>query len=307
MNCFPAGRNHGAGIDNVLFLQYDSNMITHEQVKRMCLNLIFPEDQQLFTVSELARACGVSRATLIRIEECGVLAPCRVNPETGYRYYNAYNAAQVGQYLLLQSLGLTREEIADYYYQKKDSTAFLKAQREKLYRMLRVLEELEVRNRGVPGIFFSYIDLPEQTCFCLDAELSSPEEGERFFYKAHEQCIRNGFQLLGTEPLFGLRSDDWRIPSAPSGKPPKAIACIPVEARGKNDPRLTAFPAIHAFSGLAYGDYSMIGELSLRFWQEADARGIRPAGPARFYGLVAPYTGNHLSPERYCYRMVVPV
>ena len=269
--------------------------------------MFFPADQQLFTVSELARACGVSRATLIRIEESGVLTPCRVNPETGYRYYNAYNASQVGQYLLLQSLGLTREEIAEYYYQKTDSTAFLKVQRERLDRMRRVLEELEIRSRGIHGISFSYIDLPEQTCFCLETQLSSPEEGELFFYKAHEQCIREGFRLHGTEPLFGLSSDDWRMASAQSGKPPKTTACIPVEAQGEGNPRLALFPAVHAFSGLAYGDYSMIGELSLRFWQETDTKGIRPAGPARFYGLAAPYTGNHLSPEHYCYRMVVPV
>ena len=107
--------------------------------------------------------------------------------------------------------------------------------------------------------------------------------------------------------MFGLRSDDWRIPSASSGAQPKTTACIPVDPRGKSNPRLTVFPAVHAFSGLAYGDYSMIGILYERFWHEIGARGIRPAGPARFYGLVAPYTGNHLSPEHYCYRMVVPV
>ncbi len=59
----------------------------------------FPQNQRLFTIRELARACGVSRTTIIRIEECGFLTPCYVNPETGYRYYNAYNASQVGQYL----------------------------------------------------------------------------------------------------------------------------------------------------------------------------------------------------------------
>jgi DNA-binding transcriptional MerR regulator len=269
--------------------------------------LVFPEYQQLFTVGELARACGVSRATLIRIEECGVLTPCHINPETGYRYYNAYNAAQVGQYLLLQSLGLTRKEIVEYYYQKVESTAFLKAQRERLDQMQLVLETLETRSRGVPGISFSYINLPEQTCFCLEAELSSPEEAERFFYKAHEQCIREGFRLRGTEHLFGLSSDDWRIRFVPSGRPPKITACIPVEAQGKSDPRLIVFPAVHAFSGLAYGDYSMIGKLTFSFWQEIDTKGIQPAGSARFYGLVAPYTGNHLTPEHYCYRIVVPV
>jgi len=67
--------------------------------------MFFPDDQQLFTVSELARACGISRATLIRIEECGMLTPFRIDPKTGYRYYNAYNAAQVGQYLLLPGIG----------------------------------------------------------------------------------------------------------------------------------------------------------------------------------------------------------
>ena len=234
--------------------------------------MFFPEDQQLFTVSELARACGVSRATLIRIEECGVLTPCRINPETGYRYYNAYNAAQVGQYLLLQSLGLTREEIAEYYYQKKDGTTFLKAQREKLDRMRRVLEELEVRNRGVPGIFFSYIDLPEQTCFCLEAELSSPEEGEHFFYKAHEQCIRDGFRLLGAEPLFGLSSDDWRIPSVPSGKPPKTTACIPVETQGENDPRLKGISYNALSDGIEIRDEiaQVPWEHPGKFWRDAD-------------------------------------
>ncbi len=269
--------------------------------------MFFPEDQQLFTVSELARACGVSRATLIRIENCGVLTPCHVNPETGYRYYNAYNAAQVGQYLLLQSLGLTREEIANYYYQTADVDAFLKAQRERLNRMQRILEELEIRSRGVPDISFSLMDLPEQTCYCVETELSSPEEGERFFYQAHEQCIRDGFRLIGTEPFFGISSDDWRVPSPQFGTSPKITACIPVAAREEGDPRLVVFPAVHVFSGLAYGDYGVIGRLFLRFWQETDARGIRPAGPARFYGLVAPYTGNHLTPEHYCYRMAVPV
>lgn len=269
--------------------------------------MFFPDDQQLFTVSELARACGISRATLIRIEECGMLTPFRIDPRTGYRYYNAYNAAQVGQYLLLQSLGLTRDEITEFYLQKTDRRALLKMQREKFDRMARVLEELEIRSSVISGISFSYINLPEQTCFCLESELSSPEKGELFFFKAHEQCIKEGFRLLGTEPLFGLNSGNWRLSSAQSAVPTKTTACIPVEAHEKSDPRLTVFPAIYAFSGVAYGDYGMIGDLSMRFWQEIGARGIRPIGPVRFYGLTAPYTGNHLSPELYCYRMVAPV
>ena len=87
--------------------------------------MLFPEDQQLFTINELAKVCGVSRTTLIRIEECGILTPCYVNPDTGYRYYNAYNASQIGQYLFLQSMGLTREETAALYYRKSNAKTIL--------------------------------------------------------------------------------------------------------------------------------------------------------------------------------------
>ncbi len=267
----------------------------------------FPKDQRLFTIRELARACGVSRTTIIRIEECGFLTPCYVNPETGYRYYNAYNASQVGQYLLLQSLGLTRQEIVTYFYRKGDIQAFLKAQREKLDRMEVLLEEMELRNNNAPGFRFSHIFLAEQVCYCVERRLASVGKGENFFFSVHEQCIKEGFQLLGKEPLFGLRSDDWRTGSAGEDRSLTVTACIPVAAPPDSDPRLVTFPAVRAFSAIAYGDYGMISKLYQRFWQETEARGIRPAGPVRFYGLVAPYTGNHLSPRDFCYRMAVPV
>lgn len=267
--------------------------------------MLFPEDQQLFTINELAKVCGVSRTTLIRIEECGILTPCYVNPDTGYRYYNAYNASQIGQYLFLQSMGLTREETAALYYRKANAKTILKAQWEKLNRMQRVLEEFEVRSKEVHSISFSYLDFPEQTCYSMESELSSAEEGEVFFFKTHEQCMKDGFQLLGTELLFGLRSDDFRFEELSTQQ--KVTACIPVVAPKQNNSRLITFPAIHAFTGIAYGDYGVIGKLCRSFWQEINVRRIQPAGPARLYGLVAPYTGNHYSSEGYCYRIIVPV
>ena len=267
----------------------------------------FPKDRKLFTINEFSNACGVSRTTLIRIEECGVLTPCFVNPETGYRYYDAYNASQVGQYLLLQSLGLSRKEISDCYYQKENSRIILKEQCEKLSRMQRILEELELRNGETSRIRFSYTDFSEITCYCVSSDLSSAEEGENFFYKAHEQCIREGFRLHGTEPLFGTSTDDWRMHKGQPAKTHSITACIPVIPPDHSDPRLRVFPAVHAFSAIGYGDYSMVDKLTEAFWKEIEAQGIQPAGPARFIGLVAPYTGVHIAREKYCYRIMLPV
>ena len=106
----------------------------------------YPEERYLFTIREAARASGVGRTTLLRMEECGFLTPYRIDEKTGYRYYDAQNIAQIGQYQLLQELDLTRNEITDIYYQNIDMSEFVRAQREKVTRhMLLTVNVLRMR------------------------------------------------------------------------------------------------------------------------------------------------------------------
>ena len=57
-----------------------------------------PEKRVLFSMKEITNACGVSRSTLLRMEEDGFLKPYKIDPESGYRYYDLQNVAAVGQY-----------------------------------------------------------------------------------------------------------------------------------------------------------------------------------------------------------------
>ena len=57
-----------------------------------------PENRALFSIKEMCEICGISRASLLRLEEDGFLLPYRVNPDTGYRYYDMQNVTAVGQY-----------------------------------------------------------------------------------------------------------------------------------------------------------------------------------------------------------------
>ncbi len=269
--------------------------------------LNYPKGRHLFSISEFSHACGVSRKTLIRMEESGFLTPILVNPETGYRYYDAHNAAEVGQFLLMQKLGLSRTQIADYYYQRGDTEAFLKEQKERLARMQRVLEELEIRHDTSRHFSFSFLDLPETVCYCISKEIASPLESESFFYSVHQQSIMDGFQMMGTEPLFGLSDDEYRSRSGVLTSSHTVTACIPVVPAGSDDPHLMTFPAVRAFSSLAYGDYTIINEFCDRFWQEVDKRELHPTGRARFIGLLAPYVSKSIAPMEFCFRLVVPV
>ncbi len=269
----------------------------------------YPKDRQMFSVKEFSRACGVSRTSLIRMEESGVLTPFYVDPDTGYRYYDAHNAAEVGQYQLVQTLGLSRSEIADYYLQRCDVDAFIAEQKERLNQMKRVLEVLEIRHDPSRHFSFAFVDLPEMLCYCVTKKLTSPEESEAFFYSVHEESIKKGFRMRGTIPIFGMNEYDFKDQAEHAFTPHEVTACIPIDASDEkqDDMHVVTFPAVHAFSGLAYGDYRIITEFCGRFWQEVEDRNIRVTGRACLVGLLAPYVNKHIAPTEFCYRLVVPV
>ena len=71
------------------------------------------DTKSLFQITEAAHACGVSRSTLMRMEEKGLLAPVYVAPESGRRYYDNHNIARVLQIEKFKSMGLGAQEIAE--------------------------------------------------------------------------------------------------------------------------------------------------------------------------------------------------
>lgn len=265
-----------------------------------------PDNVRLFTINEFSKICGMSRSTLIRMEECGYLTPHTTDPNSGYRYYDVVNVTEVAQYTALQTLGLSRGEIADCFTQKSNIKELINEQKGRISRMQRILEEFEIRFDKKENYSFSYIDLPETVCYCKESGTSTAEESEMVFYHIAEECILAGFHI-SPEPLFGTSSDDFKNGIIPLSPSVVIKNYIPVEPSDIKNPNLVHLPATRVFSLLAYGDYSIIGNICIKFWNEVEKRKIRPTGPARFMGLIAPFAGRNISPSDFCYRMVVPI
>ena len=270
--------------------------------------MIFPEERKLFTVKDVSRACGVSRATLIRMEESGFLTPHHVDPDTGYRYYDMQNIAAIGQYQRLQSIGLTRAEIADVYFGRVDSAGFVAGQRRKLESMRRFLNEYEMSHDRSRDRMLSRTVLPPASYYCADVTTSSPEETATLAYVVHERCVSEGYRLLGSEP-GAVIADDWREWMQSPSQDYRMTVCIPVVPGpdADEDPGLRFFPETEALSVLGFGDYSVIAELWGQLYGEMDAAGLEPAGPGRLIARVAPYVGAHIRPDEFCYECIVPI
>ena len=118
----------------------------------------------LFQISEAARACGVSRSTLLRMEEKGLLKPAYVSEESGRRYYDNFNIAQIMQVEKFKSMGLNSEEIIRYYESGGQIKPLRAALEYKLCELQNGVEELRLRS-AEPGTYsISETIIPETVC-----------------------------------------------------------------------------------------------------------------------------------------------
>ena len=268
--------------------------------------MVYPDKRKLFTIGEVIRACGVSRATLIRLEESGFMKPFRIDPTTGYRYYDIQNIAAIGQYQRLQTIGLSRAEIADLYYGRRNSDDFIKEQREKLSRLQQFLDEYEVSHNHEKDYTISYVTLPELTCYCKKLAPKTVDDIATQAFLIHEKCVSEGYRVIVSEPLSVIYSDKYSIfdPLSPESD---ITMCVPVIPRPGPDPNLMVLPATKALSVTGFGGYESILRLWERLLAEMKAKKLEPSGPYRLISLVAYYTGRHIKDSDICSRCIVPI
>ena len=95
------------------------------------------DTRPLFQITEAAHACGLSRSTLLRMEEKGLLTPAYIAPDSGRRYYDNHNVARVLQIEKLKAMGLGTEEIAGYFASGGEVTELLAMLEERLRELSR--------------------------------------------------------------------------------------------------------------------------------------------------------------------------
>ncbi len=66
----------------------------------------------MIKIGEFARVAQVSIATLRYYDQCGLLKPLALDPETGYRYYALEQLPRLNRILALKELGFSLEQIA---------------------------------------------------------------------------------------------------------------------------------------------------------------------------------------------------
>ena len=66
-----------------------------------------------FSIGELSKLQNISRQTLIFYDKIGLFTPAYINPENGYRYYNANQLDYLDTICIMKKIGFSLEEIKE--------------------------------------------------------------------------------------------------------------------------------------------------------------------------------------------------
>ena len=167
---------------------------------------------------------------------------------------------------------------------------------DKLSLLQRNVEELRIRTMTSSDMSVQIMTLPETVCCTRRYIGLTVQEKYNAMYDFFHECVENGY-VLSQEPLFIINERTDYLEERISTESYPLHVCVPVQP--KSAPKnIVRFPSCKALSVLYCGDYSRLNEAWLKLVPAALPRGI---------GIVAPYTGREIEPEKSCSRIVMPV
>lgn len=262
-------------------------------------------DYSLFSIRQAARACNLSRSSLIRLEERGLLTPAYTDTRTGYRYYDNNNISRILQIQKFQWMGFSPEEINSYYASGGKADGLLDTLEQKLSALQPQIEEMRLRSHNVPDMSLSIVAIPETLCCVRKYEGALVQDKYHASYDFFHECVEKGI-ALAPKPFFIINERTDYLEGKINSKPYDFHVCIPVVPEQAPEDAVP-IPACTALSLLVYGNYSNLNEAHLYLGEQVNKRRLTPAGYIRAIALVAPYVGKEINPDRYCSQLMLPV
>ena len=145
--------------------------------------------KNLFTVSHVTKSCNISRATVLRLEKRGLVQPAYIDKDSGYRYYDNHNITRILQIRHLSDIGLSYEDIYEYFNTNGKSKKLLNSLEIKMNAAKRTYEEMKLKIENNPSLTFETVNLPEYTCYVKEFSSVSVENKYNSMYSLFRQVI----------------------------------------------------------------------------------------------------------------------
>ena len=182
-----------------------------------------------YTTNQLAKACGISRSTVLRLEKRGLIMPHERQNSTTSRAYDISDVYKTSILISLQNAGFDNDVISDFLEKGSDYSILkntLTAKIKELEFLLNTCNELMDTSTHMHvgyGISRNYIAYALPVILKLD-----DRDNMNYIAPAIDQAIRKGFQLSYLNPPSIILPENCDVLMESEGTTP-AIICVPIE------------------------------------------------------------------------------
>ena len=253
------------------------------------------ENQELFSIGEIAAALGITRRIIINYETRGLIKPDIKVGENGNRYYTVDTFTLIRSIRSFQNHGLSLDEIRSYFNDTADLTALIRRM-EELRDMLSLnIEKLYERAESTAAQIRE-VDLAPQRVFRRSGSgpATVAERKELLRVTALEALRKYGSDI--TQRLY--------FTEYPIERPDELTFCvaIPPESEGEN---VVTLPALHGICIYHHGAYEALPQVARRLLDYAKTHGLTPSGTLRHTYVEGP--PQHKDEQKFITQVILPL
>jgi len=238
----------------------------------------------LFSINTLAKTCNISRATILRMEQDGLLNPAYINEDNSYRYYDCKSIAEVIRILNYQQLGFTKKEIARIFNDPKSVRDSLDKIKDHYEFVLRELEDLSLKMDSSHEITIRETEISSGYYFekCCNI-IYGPEHIRRMALSGLKDFVSSNMVGTGHRSMLLYIDDDDKLLGSFDHKEHSCKILIPTQS--VENEKAVYHESYKALTLVCQYNYYKSDILFKMLWEEALKKNLRPIGPIRIMGL----------------------
>lgn len=264
----------------------------------------------VYTVNQLAAACGTSRSSILRLEEEGLLSPSGRMNSGGGRMYSFIDMMKLRQIVMLHNYGFTHATIREYFEDNGNYTKLIALLAAKQSDIFYFLKEMELRMAEGSGLEIEYVYAPSVTCHVTKRVQSFPyyDKHRILFGGQMSDVIAKKYVVSSTRPFF--MTTEWEdLSQGASFKGEREfITHIPLEDKpAAPDSSVVTIPRQRVLSLLVRGAHLPMDTIIEMLNKEISEHNLEVTGPLYLIAMVGPHLGLDIPEERYLARIMLPI
>lgn len=264
----------------------------------------------VYSVNQLAMACGTSRSGILRLEEEGLLTPA-VHAEPGSkRMYTFLDMMKLRQIVMLHNYGFTHATIKDYFEDNGNYINLISLLSARQSDIFYFIKEMELRMAEDTGLEIEYVYSPAVPCHTLTKVHRFPyyDVLETLIVEQMKDIISKKYELSTTRPLFLTTPWEDLANGASINDEREFTGYVPLtDVPLEPDPSVKVSPRQRVLSVLARGPEIPMEEIIEKFKDEISGHNLEVTGPLFIISMVGPQLGLDIPEERYLSRIMLPI